>query len=56
MGALTPEMKELLAAAQSVRRFWQATCDAHPDRKQSWEDHRAFYDLADAIKSVEEAQ
>lgn len=48
------DVEALIRAARSVRHIWQATCDAHPHRKESWEDLRCFYDLADALKELGE--
>lgn len=55
MSRQSQEVRDLIKAAQAVRRFWQATCDTHPERR-SWEDHKAFYDLADALDDMETAQ
>lgn len=44
--------RELIVAARAVLRFWQATCDAHPNRSD-WEDHASFYRLSDAVERAE---
>lgn len=51
-GMSEAEVNDLIRAAKAVRRFWQVTCDAHPERRD-WEDNKVFYDLADAVDHLE---
>ena len=44
------DLIEVADAAQRVVNAWQKFCEEHPEFDRGFEDHRAFYDLAEVLR------